>query len=115
MVKPESQTTDHSWRALDSYTPRKIAEWFRTVSTVQATGGRQENVCFSHWAFDSTPKKVGDRFELSGRQSEMDPLKGWGIYVEEGFKISWEASLIFFLISLGVISLAGGLANTTTI
>jgi hypothetical protein len=111
MVDPENQTTGRSWCAPDSYTPRKIAERFWAASTVQEGGGPQKEVCLPHWTFDSTPKKVGNRFELLEHQAELGPLKGWGIYVEEGFKISWEASLIFFLISLGFIGLAGGLAK----
>jgi hypothetical protein len=113
LVEVESQITGNKSRPWYLCTIRVLRERFRGASTIPASGGQQKNVCIPHWAFDSTPKKVNRKFELL--ETHRAPLKGWGIYVEEGFKISWEISVFFLVAALCAIGIAGGLAKKTII
>ena len=48
------------------------------------------------WVFNATPKKVGEPL-WTNHLTDTIPPEGWGLYIEEGFRISW-----FFIAALGI-------------
>jgi hypothetical protein len=106
-LEGESQTTGHESRLRCPSIVRGLIERWRGQFITTTSVGRQKIVCLPHWTFDSTPKRVERRFALL--ESHTEPLKGWGVHIEEGFKISWEMSLFFLLVAFGAVGLAVGL------
>jgi len=62
-----------------------------------------------YWVFNSTPRKVGAGLEPS--TPLPSPPWGWGLYVDEGFRISWSAIVSLIVLALGGIFLAIGLSS----